>query len=206
MLDQNPVVGGSVCEWSSAYRAQMRASGGGSAPELADAYGVGLANDVLPGHSMVWFYDSNPLAGHQLPGAPMKYMCCAPFSALLQQASVVRAPFDIIIEDGLLIVATTHTSAFRAALVPVPSHYDPDLDTQDRQLDGRQSMAVGKPLTLKYECTTINKPLINRIVTYVYIYMHIYINLFVSFLIAHTYIHTYIHTHIYIYTYITLRP
>ena len=100
MLDQKPVVGG------FAYRAQMRASGEVLLLSLRTPPVLVWRTTFCP--AILWLYDSNPFAGHQLPGAPMKYMCCASFSARLQQAFVVRAPFDIIIEDGLLIVATTH--------------------------------------------------------------------------------------------------
>lgn len=85
----------------------MEAPGAGSAPERAEAYRQAPVDGALSGHSIVWFYEGHPYPTSRLPGALKKYLCIAPFGALRQAAASVRAPDDVIVADGLLVVATT---------------------------------------------------------------------------------------------------
>ena len=60
MLKKKPVVAEEVVSWAIAYRTQ-RDRGAGSAPLRADSYDAGIAEGIMQGHAMVWFYDDNPI-------------------------------------------------------------------------------------------------------------------------------------------------
>ena len=108
MLRKKPFFNGREHTWGEAYIYQMNREIAGRTETLrAQAYVRGRENGGLPGHSMVYFYDQDEMPTARLPGAVEKFLVTGPIQVQRCAGSVVRAPYDIIIEDGVLVVATT---------------------------------------------------------------------------------------------------
>ena len=120
MLRRKPFFEGREHTWREAYIFQMnREIDSKRECERAEAYVRGCDSGGMPGHAMVYFYDHDDLPTARLPGAVEKFLVIGPLQTQRNFASVVRAPYDLILEDGLVVVATTKKRIF-AYLQGVP--------------------------------------------------------------------------------------